>query len=332
MIETTWIPLKQHIIDDISKQLNISTNYIDFSINEVNSMNFRIYVNSQEVINGFRTLFEPTSQTCTECFILYVDIFSCEKLKEILSLKYNINTHCIGLFDETSKVGLISGDSAFGLIKSTVIGIYSFYLQKFKMFPVHAAILDYKDNGCLFIGAGGAGKTSIILNLMTKLRNQMKILTDDWAVLSEDANKIIAQSIEKRISYKNIHIHENEYITELLIAYNNNYITGLTKVYVNPEDIFGEHSFVNISNIQKIVVLFPINTGKFLYPITIKNVLDMFISTTYHMPNCNSQFVHQHRQFWENNFQNIPVWACETRHPIENRESLYEKLIALLDN
>lgn len=210
-----------------------------------------------------------------------------------------IDTPIWAIIDESKTACIIIGESAnYGLVKSSILGIYSSFLTESHYYPAHCSFIDHQGKGALFVGGHGAGKTTILLNLLHYYPKSLSILSDDWIVLSKFERSVIARPVERLLSFKEQHIQENPHLS-LSSFFKENKREGIHKVYIPPSNVWGDKSFKESSNLCKIFLLDTSKKGALFFPIRRSEVVDSLISTAYHMPNCFTESMERLKSFWE---------------------------------
>ncbi|MEK6938317.1 MAG: hypothetical protein AABX04_04705 [Nanoarchaeota archaeon] len=315
--EITWIDAKQTTIERTllhSFDYNLEPITLSFPIGGIT---FRILTNNLFFVSHAKSQFE-TSDYETNNNLVVLNGISKSKLKFPELDQSQIMTPHIGFYDEKNHYALTTG-KGYGLFKSLIIGFASAIAQEKGYHPAHASFIELNGRGIMLTGSHKAGKTTSLMHLMQVLKEYSpKILTDDWVLTNENDGAVF--SLEDNLSFSRTFCEEFSYLN-LIPSYEKNVVDGLKKVYVHPDEVFGESTKINKSKINTIVMLEPVNrTNLFEYPER-EIVVEYIINGTYHMPDCNPRQVQRHRDFWMDTLSNTQFFSFDTRHKIPPYES-----------
>ncbi len=330
MRETTWLSVTNEIIEQMAPQMiGEKSKYVDFSIPKVLRANVRVYANSNLYLNYLGDNFpKPDRSEATPSITLYYDSNSLDAIKKIFPNLPNIETPCIGLFDETNNTGLITGLDEYGLLTSTVIGMHSRVLFKNNWNPIHGAAVQFENKGLLLIGHHGAGKSTALLNLIHRSKNRMKIgiLTDDWSVARREGSSIKLQSIESKMSFSEKLVRENP---ELGLAdlYEQYAKTGIGKLWIDIDQVFGKGIHIQETELKMLLIFSSHPDKELISNIAVSDVADLLVDSAYHMPDCGPGFKDRQLAFWTENLDKIECIQINNRNRFTPKDDIYNTII-----
>ena len=239
------------------------------------------------------------------------------------------NAEAIGLTLPYYQYGYISEDrrnaivfaSSFGVFKSVISGFASFCLDDAGYVPVHGSVLVANSKGIILTGGTLAGKTTVLLNLvelLIKSGSTVKILTDDWAVVSKQSQGYVAQTFDPSISLKEKDLVENPH---LLFFRHNELVESIrrkVKVSIRPENLYGMPIGAGSIRIDAVILLKPEIGSDKLQLIDKDEFISEVIDAAYHYPYVSGDQIGRHREFWKGVVSELDVFSFATR-PKEGR-------------
>lgn len=333
--ETTWQESSKEEIEKIYQKLKfqeIPQNSI-VTINTPIPISCEITTDSYQLLKNLERMLGNTNSTAKEklkmFFVRDKDIHSLESTGFKLP---NVETDCFGLCDSKENTLLITGGQGYGLLKSVVYGFASLSSTKAGYFPAHGAVIQINGKGKLLVGHHGAGKTTTLLHLMHYFSQEgIRLLTDDWALFNDESNSIKATSLEQRISFKRDFIDEFPNL-DLNNQYNKNKIKGIPKVYIKPDDIYGEGTFVETSQIDSVVLLDPRNSSELFSIPSKESAIELLVDSSYHMPDVDKNIKEKQYEFWRKVLESCNLISLDTRYSSPDNRNTYNQIFDNLRN
>jgi hypothetical protein len=333
MRETTWLAESKDKIQEVAAHLlGRRSNYADFSVSKILKTNVRVYANSDLYLHYLNENFQlPDYSDERPSITLYYDYGRADSLKAFGYNLNGINTPCIGLFDEVSSTGLITGLDDYGLMKSTVIGIHSRLLFVKNWIPIHGAVINLDGMGVMIIGYHGAGKSTALLNIIHRTSNETRVsvLTDDWSVARKDGSLVKVHSIEQKMSFSKSLACENPEL-DLLTQYNKRVVDGIGKVWIDIDEVFGNGSYAQETTLKKVLVFSNNHCEEVISPIPIKTVADLLVDSSYHMPDTGKGTKERLLFFWNNVLTEIDCVQINNRHIFKPKDKIYGEILDYL--
>ncbi|MFW5704452.1 MAG: hypothetical protein ACOCXG_01290 [Nanoarchaeota archaeon] len=327
--ETTWIE------EDASKIHMIGRNLLEDRIKTKNIIvespnNSSIKVNS-DVDFDFQFLSEMfcSSEVPKNSGEIYF-IRSKDKslISEYDSRVRDVKTQCFGLYDSVNGVGLIIGGTGYGLVKSVLIGLSSFLNTRHGFFPAHGAAVEKNTIGSLLVGSHGAGKTTTLMHLMHYYGNAIKVLTDDWTISNRDNDGVNIFPLERNLSFKGKFVEEFPHL-DLGKWFLGHKREGVTKAYIDPDEIYGRGTKISKSQLRNVIVLDPRN-GNLIQNIDVDLATRILIEGTYHMPDSDLDLKRKMFDFWYKTISDCNLISFDSRHTRLKSQEIYAQLYELL--
>jgi nicotinamide-nucleotide adenylyltransferase len=185
---------RPHIPEWKFRSLHILKNEVDLTFYKffLEETCFVIKSDSKRVISDFKNSF-PTQHNKKERRYNSVTVFYLTKKPSRYFPKIEINCYSRSggsidvIFDRKKRMVLLYGPIHYGLLKSIIHALTSYY-AKIDSFPSHAAGLNVDRTGILIIGKAGSGKTAGVLRLLQD-GLVSAITTDDWGNLRFEKGK-----------------------------------------------------------------------------------------------------------------------------------------------
>ncbi len=243
---------------------------------------------------------------------------------DVPCLTFVKNTASTGLTLPYYQYGYISEDkrnaiafaSSFGVFKSVISGFASFCLDDTGYVPVHGSVLAANSRGIILTGGTSAGKTTVLLNLvelLLKSNSDVKILTDDWAVVSKQSHGYVAQTFDPSISLKEKDVVENPHLRFFCHDDLVESIRRKVKVSIRPENLYDMSIGAGSIRIDAVVLLKPeIGPGKLQY-IDKEEFITEVINAAYHYPYISDEQIERHRKFWKGVVSELNFFSFATR-------------------
>jgi hypothetical protein len=332
MRETTWFcSSADDILETGNKLIGNNSNYVDFSISRVLPVNIRVYSTSELYLNYLKDNFNTYDISSNIPIItLYYDRHnSIEQLKSVRpDLNLDIITPCAGLFDEVKNVGLITGLDEYGLLTSTVHGLYSRLLFSNNWNPIHGAVIDLNGQGTILIGHHGAGKSTALLNLIHYTKDIMRInvLTDDWSVARSEGSAIKICSIEKKMSFSESLVNANPELN-LIDLYKNQALGGIGKLWIDIDDVLGSGTSIQETTLKNVLIFSPNNGDELITNISLDEAVHLLVDTSYHMPDCGEGIKERQLSFWNTSLKAIKFFQVDSRYSHLSKEKIYNLLV-----
>ncbi len=174
--------------------------------------------------------------------------------------------------------------------------------------PVHgSAIKSNEIWWTLMIAWRNWWKSTALLNIANIL-NWWNILSDDWINIIKDEKWVLLKSWDPTISFDNKTIIENKSIDWLQ---KNEFInrTNYRKICIPIEDWFNWKYLNNDFYLDKVILLSTSTSSLVTKIVNYKYIWDFIINSTYHYPYTSSEIKNKHKNFWENNLVDKPVYV-----------------------
>lgn len=334
MRETTWIPETKDRIQEVAMHLlGTKTNCADFSVSAIRKANVRVYSKSDLYLNYLTTNFLPADYRQEIPLVtLYYDYGNASELR---TLGYNnlddINTPCIGLFDDDNHTGLITGLDEYGLLKSTVLGMYSKLLFAENWIPIHGAVIDFDGRGAIIIGHHGAGKSTALLNIIhrAKAKTKIAVLTDDWSAVRKDGPSVRIHSIEQKMSFSESFANENPELN-LGILYKERVVDGIDKVWLDIEDVIGSGSYTQETTLKKVLVFSNSQSAEIIRSVPSNTVANLLVDSSYHMPDTGERTKERLLSFWGDVLSEIDCVQVNNRQSFRSKDEVYAVILDYL--
>jgi|GEM_PF-3762261 len=306
-IEIKWEMLSQSAFDKLSSKVN-RDNLELFGVKfPTQSLQINVSYDNQ----GFKQLLEekfgltaPYKDAPLLTFIRYDKSFGVD-----LPFKH------YGYVSPDGRNAIVFAGS-FGMFKSTISGFASYSMDAFGFVPAHASALEVNGKGILFIGGSGAGKTTMLLNVIEPLRVRgvsFSVLTDDWAIVKIDNDGVIAETFDPSISLKEKNLIENGnirfYEHEALVQA----IKERIKVSSSPDKLYGISATAHKINVDVIVLLKPDIGDAKLHISGGEELADIAVESAYHYPYVNDKQRNRHKDVRFKTAKRIPVYSFYTR-------------------
>lgn len=214
---------------------------------------------------------------------------------------------------------------SFGMFKSTISGFASRQVADAGYLPAHSSVLSIGGKGVLFIGGSGAGKTTTLIKLVSralKEKQVVRVLTDDWSVLSWDNGQLYAEAFDPSISLrqKDLDFHPDALLhgRESLIEQ----IAQKGKISLSPNELFGTDIEADKIRIDAIVMLKPAAGEPEIHEIDRLEFATTAVETAYHYPYVQEREKELHRRAWAQIHGRIPTSSFFTRGFGEHPQSL----------
>lgn len=333
MRETTWLSESNDRIKDAAAFLlgTDKCDYVDFSIPSILKVNVRVYSTSQLYLRYLSDNFPPKDMLNeTPSITLYYDRNSTDSLKAFrpdLNLT-SLTTPCVGLFEELSNTGLITGLDEYGLLTSTVIGMYSRLLFEDNWNPIHGAAIQVNGKGALIIGHHGAGKSTALLNLIHRTRNfaNYRVLTDDWSVARHDGESIKLHSIEEKMSFSDSLVRDNPELN-LITLYEQNEVAGIGKLWIDIDKVLGSGMHIQETTLKKVLIFSPAQSEKLITEISAEEVAELLVDSSYHMPDSGRGFKERQLAFWSNALSKVDYVQVNSRNSNKPKDEIYKTIL-----
>jgi len=207
--------------------------------------------------------------------------------------------------------------SSFGVFKSVISGYASFFTAKDGYVPVHGGVIAVNGRGLILAGGTSAGKTTSILRLVDSLRrdiDDIKILTDDWAILKKEGSAYVVKTFDPSISLRENNLIENPHMRfhnhdDLVKS-----IREKVKVSIEPDKLYGSMMMTNVVHLNSVVLLRPEAGPNKLQIIEKSSFASEIIDTAYHYPYIYDSQIKEHQFFWENVANDLQVFSFSTRN------------------
>lgn len=239
------------------------------------------------------------------------------------------NAESIGLILPYYQYGYVSEDerhaivfaSSFGVFKSVISGFASFCLDNAGYVPVHGSVLMTGSRGVILTGGTSAGKTTVLLHLVDALikgGSSVKILTDDWAVVSKQEHGYVTETFDPSIS-----LRERDLVDNPQLHFSSRYdlmeaIRKKIKISIRPERLYGQPVGVDNVRINAVILLKPEVGANRLEPIGGEEFASEIVDAAYHYPYISAEQVNRHRNFWKKAATEMSIFSFATR-PIGGR-------------
>jgi hypothetical protein len=331
MRETTWLSESKEKIREAATHLmrTDKSDYVDFSIPRILKTNVRVYATSDLYLTYLSNNF-PTQETLEETpsITLYYDRNSTDSLKALRTDLPLITTPCIGLFEEVSNTGLITGLDEYGLLTSTVIGMHSRLLFANKWNPIHGAVINLAGRGAVLIGHHGAGKSTALLNIIhhAKDKSKIRVLTDDWSVARQEGSSITVHSIEQKMSFSEKLVRENPEL-DLMTLYEQNALGGIGKLWIDIDKVLGSGTSIQDTTLRKLLVFSPNQDEELITRIPISTVAELLVDSSYHMPDTGQGFKTRQLTFWNDVLTNIDFAQINSRFNRMPKDEIYGRIL-----
>lgn len=248
---------------------------------------------------------------------------------DLPQLTFTKNTETVGLTLPYYQYGYVSEDgrnavafaSSFGVFKSVISGFASFCLDSAGYVPVHGSVMMTNSAGIILTGGTSAGKTTVLLHLVDALIKRglsVKVLTDDWAVVSKQEQGYMAETFDPSISLREKDLLENARLRldsrcDLLEA-----IRRKTKISIRPEKLYGLPIGIDKVRINTVILLKPEAGSDKLEHIDSDDLASEIVDAAYHYPYVSAEQVRRHKKFWERAASKINIFSFATR-PMKGR-------------
>lgn len=259
---------------------------------------------------------------------LYYDHNSLDSVKAFRPDLTFVKTPCIGMFNETSNTGLITGVDEYGLLTSTVNGMHSRLLFSKNWNPIHGAVIQIDDQGAVLIGHHGAGKSTALLNLIhhAKEIKKINVLTDDWSVARKEGASIAIQSIEHKMSFSESLVRKNQEL-DLMALYEQHALGGIGKLWIDIDEVLGNSIYIPATIMKKLLVFTPDQGEELITKIPIDTAAYLLVDSAYHMPDCGQGIKARQISFWTDVLDSIDCVQVNSRYSRKQKHEIYKELL-----
>ena len=305
----------------------------------------KIYSHTQTVIRGISF----------GCDVLKINVqYDNPDFKELLEEKFDLSdpypgVPCLvfiryksvfGLKLPYEQYGYVSDDrrsalvfaSSFGVFKSVISGYASLCLEHLGHIPVHGSVFSVNHKGVVLTGGTLAGKTTTLLRLVNMAMRddkEVKILTDDWAVISESQCDYTARTFDHSVSLRERDLVENPNIRFRCHDDLVEVIRRRSKISMRPEDLYGASIGTDQIKLDVVILLKPLPGTTDLKLIDATEFADEVIDAAYHYPYISQSQIKAHKDFWLRAVTRLKVFAFATR-PIVGKFQDVDKIRRLL--
>jgi len=239
------------ILESIQKNIKIYDKQICIRFGSIN-LSAKVYCNDENLLfmltEYFKALSITERENVCEPFLKTNSIV----LIYLADLGLIIDNICIdssnapyeGVYNRSEDLYIVSGNQTVGTFKSVLFGCLSSLLFTHNLIPVHSSVIVSPNDKCiLFSGRGNWGKSTTLIAVMSYLKDfDFKVLTDDWAIVSEKDKKIYCMdsmvTLRQEIICYLPRLCDSNWIKELFQRFQNNPF-GEQKPALNMSIAFG---------------------------------------------------------------------------------------------
>lgn len=306
--EHKWLEINDNQYLKLKNDLNLSqVPCITVTINKPNKTYVNIFCDDENLlidfaeINGGISNFKRDSLSCLDLYVIRGK--DANVLGKIGVQPKNYQEDNIGIVNKKNKATIFFGGSNYGLIKSVVFGLASYWNLQAGYFPIHGAFIKINNKGIVLFGGQKVGKTTTLGYILKDQRqkNKFKFATDDWLIAYTEGQDLHGLSMENNFSFlkKESALYEKQ---SLKVKES---LTSINKLYIPKSVMFGREQIFDWGRIDMIVQLTRTSTSAYPKTLTINEVLKDIIQTSYHCPLLENDLDTVH-SFWLKALKNVP--------------------------
>ncbi|MCB2189771.1 MAG: hypothetical protein KQJ78_25435 [Deltaproteobacteria bacterium] len=335
MRETTWLAADAPTIKGMAEDLleDNSKAPIRISVKGIRPANIYVYTVNDSyrryLMRNFSTQIESNGVRRASLYYCPVSIDRMSRYGWNIS---SLMTPSLGFYDSEAAVALMCGLDEYGLLKSAVVGLHTRFLFADGYRPIHGAVISLDGRGIVIVGHHGAGKSTALLNLASRLKGYpgLRVLTDDWSVASESNDgSIEVYSMERRMSLSTLLSDENPEMNLNRLFYSHREY-GIDKVWADIDDVLWKGAYAAQAKLSEILVFTPDINSALISDISAEEVTRLLVDSAYHMPDENVEVVKVMHEFWHKHLKNHRCLCINNRHDLRKKDDIYSTIINYL--
>lgn len=322
--EILWEEIKTPLFADMMRQIYSHTQTVTRGISfGCNALRINVQYDNpdfKELLEEKFDLSEPYLGVPCLTFVRYKNVFG-----------FKLPYEQYGYVSEDRRSALVFA-SSFGVFKSVISGYTSLCLEHLGHIPVHGSVFSVNRKGVVLTGGTLAGKTTTLLKLVSMAMRdgqEVKILTDDWAVISEGSCYYTARTFDHSVSLRERDLVENP---DIRFCRHNDLVEIIrrrSKISMKPEDLYGLPVGADRIKLDVVILLKPLPGTADLRPIDAAEFADEVIDAAYHYPYISQSQIKAHKDFWMKAVARLKVFAFATR-PMAGKLQDVDKIRRLL--
>ena len=201
-----WIPHREAVINNYLDKLHpkiyeYRINYVPHNLTISVQTDHETFLRNLEdhfVSNGSLFVIEDKNNEISHVKLIYL-----VNTPAIMHRSINVSMHTLSssyaqtdvAFDPSKHIALMHGPAKFGFVKSLISGLVSYYLMAKGLHGLHSSLISHGNQGILFAGVHGAGKSSMAF-IYALTEPNTTLLSDDWVVCGSHNGHLLTMPLE----------------------------------------------------------------------------------------------------------------------------------------